>query len=185
MGDETLRILGIDPGSHVTGFGIVDQEGSKLRHIAHGTLRPPRGEGLAQRLAFIHRGLTEIVALHEPQLAVVEKAFVGSNPRTALALGQARGAVMAAVGAAGLVIDELTPQEIKQAVTGTGAADKHQVQQMVTRLLGLDEPPVEDAADALAAAICRGHRGRLAGLVRGPRPRSRRPRSEFVVRRAR
>lgn len=185
MGDETLRILGIDPGSHATGFGVVERIGAKLRHVAHGTLRPPRAQDLAHRLAFIHQGLSEVVTLHAPELAVVEKAFVGSNPRTALALGQARGAAMAVLGAAGLTIDELTPGEIKRAVVGTGNAEKRQVQQMVKRLLGLDAEPAEDAADALAAAICRGHVGRLSGLVRGGRPRSRRPRSEYVVRRVR
>ncbi|MCP3986470.1 MAG: crossover junction endodeoxyribonuclease RuvC [bacterium] len=180
-----MRILGIDPGSLVTGFGVVERVGSAVHHVAHGTLRPPRTEGLASRLAFIHRGLSEVVASYEPELVVVEKAFVGSNPRTALALGQARGAALAVLGAAGLTIDELTPQEIKRAVAGTGGADKSQVQKMVKRLLGLDTEPAEDAADALAAAICRGHVGRLAGLARGPRPRGRRPRSEYVVRRAR
>ncbi len=188
MGDRTLRILGVDPGSQVTGYGVVEREGSQVRHVAHGTLRPPRRESLARRLAVIADGLREVVSLHQPEVVVVEKAFVGSNPRTALALGQARGAALAVLGGAGLGLEELSPAEIKRAVVGTGRADKRQVQLMVKRLLGLGSLPAEDAADALAAAICRGHRGaQEPRRVARPRPRggARRSGSELVVRRAR
>ena len=182
-----MRILGIDPGSNVTGYGVVDQDGSKVLHVAHGTLRTSRSESLAGRLTRIHQGLCEVVALHQPDLAVVEKAFVGSNASSALILGQARGAALVALGSAGLPIDEFTPGEIKRAVVGTGSAEKRQVQRMVRQLLSLSADPAEDAADALAAALCRAHQGPLAGLGRPSRPRSRgRSRAaSFVVRRGR
>lgn len=187
MGDRHLRILGVDPGSQVTGYGVVERDGTSVRHVAHGTLRPPRTAGLGARLADIHAGLGEVVALHEPDLAVVEAAFVGKNPRSALALGQARGAALAVLGAAGLSIVEFSPREIKLAVVGTGTAQKRQVQLMVKKLLSLTAVPAEDAADALAAALCRAHQGALAGLGRPSRGRARggsRPAS-FVVRRGR
>lgn len=188
MGEHTLRILGVDPGSQVTGYGVVERESARVRHVAHGTLRPPRRESLAQRLSRIHEGLTEILALYEPDVAVVEQVFVGMNARAALMLGQARGTVLAVLGGAALPVDELSSSEIKQAVVGTGRAQKAQVQHMVQRLLSLSELPVQDAADALAAAICRAHQGTLAslGATRRPRPRARGRRSaSFVVRRAR
>ncbi len=127
------------------------------------------------------------MALHQPDLAVVEQAFVGNNAKSALTLGQARGAALVALGAAGVPIDEYTPREIKLAVVGTGAADKKQVQRMVKQLLSLAAIPAEDAADALAAAMCRAHQGPLAGLGRTAKPRSRggRRSASFVVRRAR
>ena len=185
-----MRILGIDPGSAVTGYGVVEREGAQLLHVAHGTLRPPRNGSLAGRLARIQAGIAEIIEAHEPDVAVIEQVFVRpSNPRSALVLGQARGAALAALGAAGLAVDELSPQEVKSAVAGAGNASKDQVQRMVKRLLSLERVPAQDAADALAAAICRAHQGRLAGLPSRPtRSRSRsRPRSsgDWVVRRSR
>lgn len=183
-----MRILGIDPGSAVTGYGVVEREGSALVHVAHGTLRPPRGGTLPARLARIYAGIAELIEAHEPDVAVIEQMFVRpNNPRSALVLGQARGAALAALGASGLAVDELTPQEVKSAVAGAGNASKQQVQRMVKRLLSLSRVPAQDAADALAAAICRAHRGRLAGLPsrsRGSRSRARSA-SDWVVRRAR
>ncbi len=189
-GVDGVRILGIDPGSAVTGYGVVEREGSALLHVAHGTLRPPRSSSLPERLAWIQSGIAEVVEAHEPTLAVVEKVFVRpSNPRSALVLGQARGAVLAALGAAGLRVDELTPQQVKAAVAGVGNASKDQVQRMVKRLLSLGRLPAQDAADALAAAICRAHQGRLADLparsARGrgrARARSSRSGGDWVVR---
>jgi len=181
-----MRILGIDPGSNVTGYGVVDtQLGGRASHVAHGTLRPARSAPLAGRLATIQAGLREVIHLHAPNLAVVEQVFVSASARSALVLGQARGAALAELGAAGIVVEELAPRQIKLAVAGSGAAGKAQVQAMVQRLLGLDRQPAQDAADALAAALCRAHQGRLAGAGarRGGRRSARG--SRFVVRRGR
>jgi crossover junction endodeoxyribonuclease RuvC len=147
-----MRILGIDPGSVATGYGVVERRGARVAHVAHGTLRPPRGAALPERLAFLHREVARLVADHRPALVGVERVFAGRGARSALVLGQARGAVLAAL--AGVAIRELAPQHVKLAVTGTGAAEKSQVQGMVKRLLALAELPPRDAADALAAAIC-------------------------------
>jgi crossover junction endodeoxyribonuclease RuvC len=149
-----MRILGIDPGSVATGYGVVERRGARVEHVAHGTLRPPRGASLAVRLAFLHRAVAQLVADHRPARIGVERVFAGRGVRSALVLGQARGAVLAALADAGAEIHELAPQHVKLAVTGTGAAEKQQVQGMVRRLLALPETPARDAADALAAAIC-------------------------------
>ena len=150
-----LRILGIDPGTNATGFGVVERDGARLRHVAHGVLRPARAQSMAARLAQIHAGLVALIAEHAPACVAIEQIFVAASGKSAIVLGQARGAALVAIGAAGLPFDEIAPQQIKLAVTGTGAADKAQVQAMVRRLLALETPPVRDAADALAAAICR------------------------------
>ena len=183
-----MRILGIDPGSSVTGYGVVERVDGRLVHLASGTLRPRKSQELAARLATIQSGLAEVIRTHAPDLAVVEQVFVSSSPRSALILGQARGVALAAVAAAGLPVVEYSAREIKQAVVGTGGAAKVQVQTMVKRILRLERKPSQDAADALAAAICRAHRGRLADLPRGaPRRRSsaRRTGRGFVMRRSR
>lgn len=187
-----MRILGIDPGSTATGYGVVEAvegEGGRLRHLAHGTLRPQRTAPLPQRLAAIHRGVGDLLAVHEPDRVVVEQVVVARSPRSALVLGAARGVALAAAAAAGLPVDEVGPRQIKLAVVGSGAAVKSQVQAMVQRLLSLERPPPQDAADALAAAIYRLHLGGLAGLGTRPvRRSSRRQRagaSHFVLRRSR
>lgn len=165
-----MRILGIDPGSVATGWGIVDSEGSSLRHVASGVLRPPDPDP-ALRLARIQRDLAELVREFEPQTAALEAVFVARNPRSALKLGQARGVALAVCGGAGLPTTEYAPARVKGAVAGYGAADKAQVQAMVRRLLGLGRAPARDAADALAIAICHGARCRTAqrraGALRG------------------
>jgi crossover junction endodeoxyribonuclease RuvC len=188
-----LRILGIDPGSLVTGYGVVERRGAEVHHVAHGTLRPPRAAPLASRLAAIHAGVAGVIGSHRPDLVVVEQVFVAANARAALVLGQARGVALAAASAAGLGVEELSPQEVKRAVVGNGAAQKLQVQRMVQRLLGLATPPAQDAADALAAALCRAHQSALLtfalGGARTKRPASRGRGSSrlgtFVLRRAR
>jgi crossover junction endodeoxyribonuclease RuvC len=190
-----LRILGIDPGSLVTGYGVVERCGAEVRHVAHGTLRPPRAAALAARLAAVHEGVRQVIAAHRPDRVVVEQVFVASNARAALVLGQARGVALAAAAAAGLGVEELSPQEVKRAVAGHGAAQKAQVQRMVQRLLALRSAPAQDAADALAAAICRAHQGALVALRPAPsRGRARQPgraqqpaglpRGRFVLRRS-
>jgi crossover junction endodeoxyribonuclease RuvC len=148
-----MRILGIDPGSVATGWGVVERLGSGCAHVAHGTVRPRRGTELPTRLADLHAAITRVVATHAPEHVVVERVFVGRSVRSALVLGQARGAVLAALAGSGLGIEEVTAQHVKLAVTGSGAAEKAQVQAMVKRLLALAETPPRDAADALAAAL--------------------------------
>ena len=172
-----MRILGIDPGSIATGYGVVESRGSRLVHVAHGTVRLRRGATLAVRLHQLHGAILEVVERHRPDVAAVEQVFVAASPRAALVLGQARGAVLCAVAAAGLGVSEYSAAQVKQAVTGNGRAAKRQVQNMVRRLLELDRTPAADAADALAVAIRHGHGGRLeaAGVAdaRRRRPRSR------------
>jgi crossover junction endodeoxyribonuclease RuvC len=180
-----MRILGIDPGSSVTGYGVVERRAGEVLHVAHGTLRARRGAALAVRLAAIQSGLAAVIAEQRPDVAVVESVFVAESARAALVLGQARGAALAAVGAAGVPVEELSAQAIKCAVVGSGRAEKGQVQAMVRRLLALEDAPAQDAADALAAALCRAHQGRLAGLPsrRATRPQRGRRAAGFVLRR--
>lgn len=197
---DLLRVLGIDPGSTATGWGLLERGGGRLRHLGHGTLRAPRGAALPARLARLQQGLAALCAEHRPDLVVVERVFVAASPRAALVLGHARGVALAAAAAAGLGVREYAAAEIKQAVTGRGGAAKPEVQAMVQRLLGLGRPPARDAADALAAALCHLHgatlRERAPGGGTGPsrlprsgasgRGRARRPAaSRLVVRRAR
>ncbi len=167
-----MRILGIDPGSVATGYGVVERRGAGVAHVAHGTLRPPRSAPLAARLAFLHGEAARLVAMLRPDAVAVEQVFAGRSARSALVLGQARGAVLAALATAGVPIREIPPQHVKLAVTGTGAAEKSQVQAMVRRLLSLAETPPPDAADALAAALCVANEGPLAHL-RSARPSAR------------
>ena len=174
MGSEgPLRILGIDPGSKVTGYGVVDRLGGhRLVHVASGSLRTPRTASLPVRLEIIYRAVGEVIGDHRPDAVVVEQVFVASNPRAALVLGQARGVVLAAAAAAELDVTEYAATRIKAAVAGSGRAGKSQVQHMVRRLLDLESRPAPDAADALAAAICHAHAGRLADLsLAGGSPR--------------
>ena len=147
----TLRILGIDPGLRITGFGIIDKTGSKLVYVTSGCVRSPDGE-LPERLKSILDGVREVVATHLPQ-------------QTAVALGQARGAAICALVDSGVPVAEYTALQVKQAVVGNGHAKKEQVQEMVKRLLALPGVPSPDAADALACAICHAHGGQgLGGL---------------------
>ena len=166
-----MRILGIDPGSQATGYGVVERDGSRLRHVAHGTLRP-RGASAEQRLARLYEAVLEVARQHAPDAAAVERVFVAHSPRSALVLGQARGAVLAALGSLGLGVTEYAAAEIKNSVAGSGRADKRQVAHMVRRLLALDRPvESEHAADALAAAIGHAQAGALRALgarSRGP-----------------
>ena len=167
-----MRILGIDPGSAVTGYGVIDAEAGKLTHIVHGTLRPPIHMPMASRLHFLHDAIEAIVREHEPDTAVIEQVFVSASARSALVLGQARGVALAAVGAGALTVVEYSATRIKQSLTGSGHAGKQQVKNMVRRLLALDRAPASDAADALAGAICHGKAGRLGVIeqqIRGRR----------------
>lgn len=160
-----MRILGIDPGSSVTGYGVVERCDGRLVHVAHGTVRMPATLALAQRLDHLYRTVTEILAGHSPDTVAVETVFVAVSPRSALVLGQARGAILAALAAGGLPVNEYAPTRIKRAVTGNGRATKDQVKAMVKRLLALDREPASDAADALAAAITHANASRIEALA--------------------
>jgi crossover junction endodeoxyribonuclease RuvC len=149
-------VLGIDPGSQITGAGLVTQRDSKLICVAAESIRLPRGE-LGARLSRIYERITELVALHQPHAMAIEKVFVARNPQSALVLGHARGAALLAGVNAGLEIFEYSATQVKQSVVGRGRADKKQVQHMMKVLLGLPEAPPEDAADALACAITHIH----------------------------
>jgi crossover junction endodeoxyribonuclease RuvC len=169
-----MRILGIDPGSNATGYGVVEGSGSSLRHLTHGVLRPPTGRDPADRLAYLHGEISRIVAEVRPEICVIEQVFVASSPRSALVLGQARGVALAALAGGDVPVREVSARAVKKAVVGTGAANKSQVQAMVKRLLGLEESPPSDASDALAIAISLAHAGKLLDLgVMGGRGRQR------------
>ena len=166
-----LRILGVDPGLRVTGFGIIERSGSKLEYVTSGCVRSGAGE-LATRLKAILDGLAEIIAANQPHEVAIEKVFVNVNPQSTLALGQARGTAICAAVLAGLPVSEYTALQVKQSVVGKGHAAKDQVQHMVRRLLALPGDPSPDAADALACAICHAHGGELGGFsTRGLRMR--------------
>ena len=158
-----MRILGIDPGLQITGFGVIDQAGRQLRYVTSGCVKSGAGD-LAQRLKAILEGLKEVIAAHGPIEVAVEKVFVNVNPQSTLALGQARGTAICAAVLAGLPVAEYTALQVKQSVVGNGHARKEQVQHMVRRLLALPGDPSPDAADALACAICHAH-GRALGSV--------------------
>ncbi|MDX1593853.1 MAG: crossover junction endodeoxyribonuclease RuvC [Gammaproteobacteria bacterium] len=158
------RILGIDPGSRVTGYGIVEFDGPRNRYVASGTVRCGGGD-LPARLREIFAGLDEVIATHRPVEVAIEQVFMHRNADSALKLGQARGAAICACTSHDLAVGEYTPRQIKQAVVGTGAATKAQVQAMVTRLLALPVAPPSDAADALAVALCHGQARQLAARV--------------------
>ncbi len=149
-------ILGIDPGSRKTGFGIIHFEAGRSSYITSGVIRLPAG-ALPERLGIIHAGVSELIVRHCPQELAVEQVFMARSAGSALKLGQARGAAIVACVAQGMAVAEYSARQIKQSVVGTGAADKLQVQHMVKVLLKLPAEPQEDAADALAAALCHAH----------------------------
>ncbi len=159
-----MRILGIDPGLRVTGFGVIEKTGQQLVYVASGCIRTPAGE-LPQRLKSIIDGLGEVIAAYSPEQVAVEKVFVNVNPQSTLLLGQARGAAICAAILKDLPVAEYTALQVKQAVVGNGKAAKEQVQDMVRRLLKLEGDPQADAADALACAICHAHGGQGLGKL--------------------
>ncbi len=159
-----IRILGIDPGLRITGFGVLDKVGQKLHYVASGCIKTPDGD-LPERLKAILDSLGEVIAQHRPQQVAVEKVFVNVNPQSTLLLGQARGAAICAAVLANLPVAEYTALQVKQAVVGNGHAKKEQVQEMVQRLLKLSGTPSPDAADALACAIAHAHGGQGMGML--------------------
>ena len=150
-----MKVLGIDPGTAACGYGIVHAEGGRIRAVDFDWWKTPAGTRPELRLKRIHDGVAELIALHRPDAVVLEESFVGADARTALSVGQARGAVLVACALGGTPAAEYAPNRIKQAVCGCGHANKEQIQRMVKVLLGLPEPPrPHHAADALAVAIC-------------------------------
>ena len=152
-----MRVLGIDPGSRITGYGIIDKEGNRLVHVDNGAIFTDSHRDFPMRLQRIYRGLTEIIAQYRPDAVAVENIFFATNVQSALKLGQARGAAIVARVNAGLPVFEYTALQVKQAVVGHGRADKQQVQKMLKVLLNLPEIAQEDASDALATAVCHAH----------------------------
>lgn len=149
-------ILGIDPGSRITGYGVIKQVGSKYEYLGSGCIRL-QSKALPERLQQIHTGVTQIIQQFNPSLFAIEQVFMARNPDSALKLGQARGAAIVAATNQNLPVAEYSARQIKQAVVGKGSADKTQVQHMVTHLLKLPATPQADAADALAVALCHSH----------------------------
>ncbi|MCS5587754.1 MAG: crossover junction endodeoxyribonuclease RuvC [Porticoccaceae bacterium] len=158
------RIIGIDPGSRRTGYGIVDMVGANISYVSSGIIRLPE-KSLPARLKLIFDAVSQLVAEYNPETMGIEDVFFARDPRAALKLGQARGAAIVAGVNAQLPVSEYSPRSVKLAVVGTGAADKKQVQMMIASLLKLPSEPSEDAADALAVAICHGHSMRSEKLL--------------------
>ena len=152
-----MRVLGIDPGSRITGYGIIDKEGNRLVHVDNGAIFTDSHRDFPMRLQRIYRGLTEVIEQYRPDAVAVENIFFATNVQSALKLGQARGAAIVAGVNAGLPVFEYTALQVKQAVVGHGRADKQQVQKMLKVLLNLPEIAQEDASDALATAVCHAH----------------------------
>lgn len=164
-----MRVLGIDPGTLTSGYGIVAEEDHRLFHVASGGISPSAKQPLPKRLKKIYEELEKIIEKYRPNCVVVEDLFVSKNMQSALKLGHARGVAILAAMNAGLPVFEYAPTEVKQAVVGTGKADKKQVQLMVKTLLSLPKVPHPvDAADALAAAICHIHSSRLREILKNP-----------------
>lgn len=163
-----MRILGLDPGSRHTGYGLVDSAGGRLQAVGHGRFSSPSTKPVAERLAHMAAELAALLDRWQPHVAVLETPFLGMNTRSLVVLAQARGALLAVLAARGLEIDEYTPAEVKSAVTGNGRADKSQVARMVELHLSLRDVELsEDAADALAMAICFAQRGRMDRILAG------------------
>ncbi len=157
---QRKRILGIDPGSRQTGFGVLDLDGNRAIYVASGTVRSLDGD-FPSRLRQIFESVANIVAEYRPDVVAIESVFMHKNASSALKLGQARSAALCATFAGNIEVHEYAPREIKLAIVGTGSATKEQVQHMVVSLLSLDAVPAADAADALAAALCHGHQRRI------------------------
>jgi crossover junction endodeoxyribonuclease RuvC len=161
-----VRVLGVDPGFATMGVAVVERSGGKLRAHLVGALKTSSDQTQAERLASLWRSFSALVAEHQPEVVAIERLFFNSNVKTAMAVGQASGVVLAASAQAGLQVHEYTPPEVKQSVAGVGGATKQQVQTMVAALLGLSEPPKPpDAADACALAICHLNRSGLAAAL--------------------
>ncbi len=163
-----MLVLGIDPGTAITGYGLVREDDAGLSLLDCGVISTPSGQSMPCRLQSIYQGLSEVIQTHHPDVAAVEELFFSRNVRTALSVGQARGVALLALANAGLAIHEYKPLEVKQAITGYGGADKRQIQDMVRLLLNLDHiPEPDDAADAVAVAVCHIHSAAMMKLISG------------------
>jgi crossover junction endodeoxyribonuclease RuvC len=161
-----VLVLGIDPGTAITGYGLVREDEAGLVLVDCGVITTAPDQSPPERLQAIYQGLEDVIRQHQPEEAAVEELFFSRNVRTALSVGQARGVTLLALANAGLPIHEYKPLEVKLAVAGYGGADKHQVQEMVRMLLDLDRvPEPDDAADAVAVAVCHIHSARMVALV--------------------
>lgn len=167
---QTIRILGIDPGSLATGYGIVEQHGFDLSFVGCGVVRSTPTLAMAERLKEIYEGIRAVIDSHAPHHAAIEEVFVAKNPGSAIKLGQARGVLLLAVSQCGLPLQEFSPKTVKQAVVGHGQAGKEQMQQAVRALLKLSASPSPDAADALAIAMCCANHLAVARAANRKRP---------------
>ena len=170
MFDQAGPVLGIDPGLSRCGYGAVRPGGGALTVVAFGVLQTPPSDPLPDRLAMLEAELTRLVAQIAPSAMAVERVLFQANVRTAISVGQASGLALAVAARAGVPVTHYSPNEVKLAVTGYGAADKAQVQEMVQRLLGLDSTPLPDAADALALALCHGASARTRSVAAAEQP---------------
>ncbi|NLT74040.1 MAG: crossover junction endodeoxyribonuclease RuvC [Chloroflexi bacterium] len=161
-----MLVLGLDPGLAITGYGLVESDGQHLEMVSYGVIRTAADLRLSDRLVRLHDELTALMVRWEPKVAAVEELFFSTNARTAMVVGEARGVLLLTLAQAGLAVHEYTPMQVKQAITGYGGADKHQMQHMVRLLLGLEAlPEPDDAADALAVSICHHHSAGMAALL--------------------
>jgi len=161
-----MLILGIDPGTAIMGYGLIEQQANRLKAVAYASWRTPSGLELEERLLKLYESLSGFLSEYRPDVLAVEELFFNRNTTTALSVGQARGIVLLAAAQQRIPVCEYTPLQVKQAVTGYGKADKHQMQHMVRTLLALPEiPRPDDTADALAVAICHAHSCKLNGRM--------------------
>jgi crossover junction endodeoxyribonuclease RuvC len=175
LAPHPIRILGIDPGLRRCGWGVIESHGTNLSFVACGSVEPPHDPVLSERLRLIHLGLTEVIAAWSPDEAAIEETFVNRDARATLKLGAARGVAMVPAALAGLSVAEYAPNQVKKTVVGSGHAEKQQIRMMIGVLLPKADPRSDDAADALAVAICHansrgagGAMGRLAALAAAP-----------------
>jgi len=157
MAHKVIRILGIDPGLRFTGWGVIDVDGTRLKHVANGTVKSDNSMALAHRLVQIHRGLADVMTLYHPQEAAVENTFVNKDAAATLKLGQARGIALLVPALSGLPVGEYAPNHVKKSIVGVGHADKHQIKAMIGILLPACKLDSADSADALAVAITHAH----------------------------
>ena len=156
--EKIMRILGIDPGYAIVGWGVIDYESSRFRVVDYGSVQTKAGTDTVERLEKVYQGINTIIERYKPEHMAIEELFFNTNATTAIVVAEARGVTLLAARQHGLVIGEYTPLQVKQAVVGYGRAEKEQVIRMVTTVLGLEKPPKpDDTADALAIAICHGH----------------------------